>query len=52
MCERTQILNRISFLFVQDFYCLVLEQKSGQTQRFPLSSSCNFFSTSFSICAK
>ena len=52
MKERTQILNRISFFFMQDFHCLVPEQKSRQAQRFPLSDSCNFFNTSFSICAK
>ena len=29
MYERAQILNGVFFLFMQDFYCLVSNQKSG-----------------------
>ncbi len=52
MYQRAEVLDGIAFFLMQFLYCLVTKQQSGQTQRFPLSSSCNFFSTSFSICAR
>lgn len=49
MYKRTKFLNGIAFFIMQFFYRPITKQQSGQAQRFPLSSSCNFFSTSISI---
>ena len=52
MYQWAEVPDGIAFFFMKLLYRLVTKQQSGQTQRFPLSSSCNFFSTSFSICAR
>ncbi len=49
MYQRTKFLNGIAFFLMQFLYRLITKPQSGQAQRFPLSSSCNFFSTSISI---
>ena len=52
MYQWAEVSDCIAFFLVQLFYRSVTKQQSGQAQRFPLSSSCNFFSTSFSIRAR
>lgn len=42
MYQRTKVSDSVAFFFMQFLYCPVTDQQSGQAQRFPLSSSCNF----------
>ena len=49
MYQWAEITGSIAFFIMQFFYRLIAKKQSGQIQRFPLSSSCNFFSTSISI---
>ena len=50
MYQWAEVTDSIAFFSMQFLYRPITKQQSGQAQRFPLSSSCNFFSTSISIC--
>ena len=50
MYQWAEVTDSIAFFLMQFLYRPIAKQQSGQAQRFPLSSSCNFFSTSISIC--